>query len=270
MDKSGRITPLTVLTCCAIAGVTLFLIAPAFLPHGTHCGTSDCQSNLRQIGTALRMYAQDNHDMYPTNRRLLPNGKLGPICIRVKLTPIDATEKAGKPMRYKYGVGWVDALRPYTEAITQDSAGALRCAAAGNKTYPSDSKTARVSYVFNRNLIEQPAGIVRQSANLMIVRESDRLLDAELRPTNYSSGRPDLPPDSPFLTKRDSRIGATNSKLHGVRSNILFADGHVKRFSADYFPTRLTRTHNWDPKTGQWWNIVSPTDPKSQSIAITP
>jgi prepilin-type processing-associated H-X9-DG protein len=270
MDKAGRITPLTVLGCCAIVAAAYYLVAPMFRARGNPM-CPDCESNMKQIGTALRMYAQDNHDCYPPNCRFLPNGKLGPICIRVKLTPLDPNAQDDKPFHYKYGAGWVDAIRPYMEAITKDSAGAMHCTSAGEKRYPSDSKTARVTYAFNRNLIEQPEGIVQTSASLMAVRELDRLVDSELRPTNCSTARPDLPPDSPFLTARDSRIGATRSKLHEFGgSNILFADGHVKRFGPDYFPTYLTRAANWDPETAQWWNIISPTDPRCQSIAITP
>ncbi len=267
MDKAGRISPLAILGCCAIAVVTLFLIAPAvFRPRDGF--PSDCYSNLKQIGTALRMHAQDNHDFYPTNRRFLPNGKLGPICIRVKLTPLDATSIDDKPFRYKYGAGWVDAIRPYMEAITKDSAFAMRCQLVGDRRYPSDSRTARVSYAFNRNLIEHPERVVRTAASLMAVRELDRLVDSELRPTNYSCGRPDCPPDSPFLTTHDSRLGATNPNRHGTGQNILFADGHVKRFGPNYFPTHLTRAHNWDPNTAQWWNCLS--GDQAHTIAITP
>lgn len=265
--QPGRITPLSILACCAVVVVTFVVVGPMF--NGTHCGSSDCQSNMKQLGTALRMYATDNHDMYPTNRRFLPNGKLGPVSARVKLTPVDATDKNGKPLHFRYGVNWVEALTPYMEAITKESAVAYRCKAASDAAFPENSQTARVTYVMNRNIMERPEQCVRESGSLMALREVDRLVDAELRPTNYSCGRPDLPPDSPFLTKHDSRIGATNPIRHGQGSHILFADGHVKRFTPDYFPDRITRTNCWDPKTEQWWNIIS-SSPISKSIAITP
>ena len=95
---------------------------------------------------------------------------------------------------------------------------------------PGDDSTAAVSYAFNRNLVERPEKAVRYAANTMMVREMDRRVDAELRPTNYSCGRPDVPPDSPFLTKHDSRMEETNPGVHGEGSNVLFADGHVQGF----------------------------------------
>ena len=82
-------------------------------------------------------------------------------------------------------------------------------------------------YAFNRNLLDDRSGSYAFASTLMMVREMDRLVDAELRPTNYSCGLPDVPPDSPFLTTRDSRIGSTNPDLHSQGSNVLFADAHV-------------------------------------------
>jgi len=267
-----RISVLRIAACCAIVVVTAMVLSPIFAPTDRGMAPKfDCQSNLAQIARALKMYMQDNHDAYPTNRCFLPNGKLGPISCYVKLTPADVTDKDGKSKRFRYGVNWVEALGIYMQRITQNSAGAWYCKAVCGCTYPERSKRAWVTYVFNRNLIEFPEGRVRNAANVTMVREMDRLVDAELRPINRSTDA-DTPPISPLLTTQDFRLGETKPDLHRSGSNIVFADYHVKYFHADYFPEQgdITAAKCWDPDTGQWWNAVNTGTSRDKYIAITP
>lgn len=104
----------------------------------------------------------------------------------------------------------------------------------------------------------------------MMVREMDRLVNAELRPINDSTDSPNTPPDSAFLTTRDSRLGDTDADLHYGKSNILFADGHVKLIDC----TQLAP--QWDPHTKRWYNHINADSktPKqnalNKTIAITP
>ena len=103
----------------------------------------------------------------------------------------------------------------------------------------------------------------------------DRLVDSELRPINKSTKNPNEPPISPFMANQDCKIGSTNAQIHVAGSNVLFPDGHVKAFSVDYFPEKMTKEKNWDPITEQWYNFVfnKPVDNQmrmDRSIAITP
>ena len=59
----------------------------------------------------------------------------------------------------------------------------------------------------------------------------------------------------------------------------MFADGHVRHFTVDYYPefvTNITAAKCWDPNTQQWYNyyFANPLTPdeiaKNKSIAITP
>lgn len=277
LSKAGRVDVIAVIVCSVIVVVVAAVLFPMLARPGGGGGgiPITCQSNMSQIGRAFKMYLSEWHDMYPTNRPWLPDGKLGRISAHVKLSPDGKVEEDGKPERFHYGVNWVEALYPYMEAIsggysTPPSA-AWRCGAAGDRKFPEGSKTASVTYALNRNLVERPEMAVRCAADTMMVREMDRAVDAELRPTNYSCGRPDVPPNSPFLTASDSRIGNTNAKLHGNGSNVLFADGHVKGFSSRYFPRHIIAQQSWDPKEKRWFNHTSGQPVEVlRTIAITP
>jgi prepilin-type processing-associated H-X9-DG protein len=64
-------------------------------------------------------------------------------------------------------------------------------------------------------------------------------------------------------------------KLHGDGSYIVFADGHVRFFTIDYYPkyADITAVRSWDAETQQWWNYgpgSGRSAPYLKSIAITP
>ncbi|MCE5198238.1 MAG: hypothetical protein ABFD54_07575 [Armatimonadota bacterium] len=261
-----------------IAGIVIILAAvllPTF-KHSTGCNMgSNCQSNLKQIGNSFKMYLSDWNDTFPTNRRWNGNG----IVSHVRLTTPDAhgnprVNADGKPIRYEFGPNWVEALYPYVESLTKstDATSVWKCVVTCEKSYPEDSRTAAVTYAFNRNLVEKNEKIVRSSANLMMVREMDRMVDAELRPTNNSTWTSRRPPVSPFLTSRDCRIGRTEANLHGHGSHILFVDGHVKLISLNY----TSMKPKYDNVQRQWFNFykVKPANTiertLNMSIAITP
>lgn len=241
------------------------VLLPVFAPHGHYSSASNCMSNMKQIGNAVKMYLSDWDYHFPTNRPLEGNDKLGEIQSSVKLTP-PAVNKNNKPVRFKYGVNWVEGLYNYVEPVTEqyDEKSIWKCPVSTLKPYPPDSKTANVSYVFNRNLIEKKS---KWASNLMMIRESDRLMESDLRPTNNTTWTSKKVPICPFLTKHDDLIGSTSFEIHLDGSMILFADGHVKRFNSTEFPGEITKEKCWDPETSQWYNHV-PVD--TTSIAITP
>lgn len=231
---------------------------------------ANCQSNMTQLGRAFKMYLSDWDYTYPTNRAWSQiKGKPGAVAETVKLTPAGLMNAKGSPVKFLYGVNWVECLYSYVEAAgsSNDAPTVWRCPKASSATYPSNSKTACTSYVYNRNLVEMQEDKIVCSSNLMIAREADRLVNADLRPLNNSAGSPKKMPSSAFLNSRDIRMGKTNELVHDKGSHILFADGHVKFFDASYFSPKP----EWDPVTRQWYNFVISQNPAlDQSIAITP
>ena len=271
------------LTICdiIISAITLAVVSAALVPAIAVMQRSPqdakCQSNMARWAEAMQLYIEDNDGSYPVNR-LLPNHML---TYSVRLSPREFDEN-GDPIRFAYGINWVEALYPYViksaKATGRDWETLMKCPNTGDLKYPSTSQTARMTYVFNYCLLEQPYVVVRDGAKLMMMREMDRLMESVCRPVNDSTGNIATPPQSPFLTPRDyiMRSSLLNHKLHGQGSYIVFADGHVKYFSEEYFPnyntiyTALVAADSWDPETQQWWNWVNKGPALDKAIAVTP
>lgn len=259
-------TLIELLVVIAIIAVLAAILFPVFAKARAAAKLSNCQSNMTQIGRAMKMYLSDWDDTYPTNR----TKPLGAMTTSVALSPYDPNN----PKRFVNSINWVEALFNYIECTSSqsDAMSVWRCQAASATPW-ANSKTASVTYVMNYNMLEQPEGVIKAAANLMLVREFDRLMDSVCRPYNQSFNNT-VAPQSPFLTKYDFGMrGVTlNYKMHNKGSVILFADGHVKYFGSEYFPdkTALTATESWDTETQQWWNWVNKSPGVNKVIAITP
>jgi prepilin-type processing-associated H-X9-DG protein len=147
-----------------------------------------------------------------------------------------------------------------------DASSVWRCQAASNVTFPAGSTTAAVTYVMNLSISEQSEGIIKESANMYLVREMDRLLNSVCRPTNgylvgtggTSVGQPGTAPLFPLLAANNNGFSSgtvVQNKLHGTGSHVLFTDGHVKQFPAQYFPLTYSYSQSWDTETSQWYNF---------------
>lgn len=275
MKRSFGFTLIELLVVIAIIAILAAILFPVFAKAKQSALTASCQSNLNQIGRALKMYLSDWEDTYPTNRNWSGDpslGKVGNVAETVGLSPV---VDGANPQRFVKGPNWVEGLYPYTESVSKDASSTWKCPAASNNHYGSSN--AAVTYAFNANLIEQPEGIIKISTNLMVIREMDRLVDAVLRPravcTDSSPG-----PRSAFLTAQDSGFQSgvlIKYKLHGNGSNLLFADGHVRHFDATSMP--LDQNCKFDTAdTRQWYNFYwqNPADSSqraaNKSIAISP
>lgn len=266
--KSKGFTLIELLVVIAIIAVLAAILFPVFMKAKQAAQNSHCQSNLNQIGKAMKMYLSDWEDTYPTNRTRSGATISSIIMPTVRLSDPSLTEPSGDPLRFQYGFGWVECIYPYVEKVVEgDAASAWKCPAAKSTAGPNTGKWPGTTYAMNSNLVEMPEGVVKSSGNLMLVREMDRVYDSILKPQSPTPSSSPLPID-PFLTKANTPAGL-KYVLHGQGSNILFADGHVKTFGLTYFPT----SGQWDTTTNQWFNYVGAvpdTDPRYRSIAITP
>lgn len=259
MSKLFGVTLLKIFGCIVLLVIMLAIAFPMFDNGSPTSTNTTCQCNMKQIGTAFRVYLSNWDDKFPTNRTWTDNGKIGNVRSHVKLTRLNQFDSNNNQIIYHYGVNWVEALYKYVDCVTKqsDNNTIWQCPEVKSNTYPEGSKTAFVSYAFNRNLVEFDEKNIKDESNLMVMREMDRLVDAELRPMNKSTKDPNKPPISPFLSVHDNQIGETKCELHGGGSNILFADGHVKTLQPKYFPEKLTTENNWDPVTKQWYNFAT-------------
>lgn len=272
------------------AGVSLavlVLVAATLIPAVARIQRSPadarCQSNLRRWAEAMALYCADNNWCFPSNRPRLTQG-FGVVIPTVRLSPDEIDPATSKPMRFVYGITWVEALYSYlwdaADRTGQDWKAFRRCPNARNITCPNIPvmPNACITYTFNRCLVEQPFRVIRDPKVLMMMREFSRLTISMLRPVNDSTGNQSSRPQDPFASGRDYLISGditAECKLHGEGSYTVFADGHVRYFTLDYYPQtgQITTTNSWDPERMQWWNWgpgSGKSPPLLKSIAITP
>jgi prepilin-type processing-associated H-X9-DG protein len=266
-----------------ILALAVFTLAPVVAHMRRTAPEAKCQANMHRIGEAIACYLEDNHSRYPTNRPLYGRA-IQSIQWAVSLSPNPYSNGDG-PQRFVYGLNWVEALYDYVDARAartgQPREFCWRCPSASSAEHPTNYNGRRVTYAFNSCLAEQPRLIVRRSQNLMMLRETGYLTVSTLRPTNTahpSTGNPSSLPVYPFLSEgRDTPLGYTSKqpKPHAGGSYILFADGHTRHFTIDYYPQNIVK-QCWDPDAQQWYNFryTNPTSDlqrkHDRSIAISP
>jgi prepilin-type N-terminal cleavage/methylation domain-containing protein/prepilin-type processing-associated H-X9-DG protein len=260
-------TLIELLVVIAIIAILAAILFPVFAKARKAAQASNCVSGMKQIGKAVKLYLTDWQETFPTNRPYSSAGSrsLAAINMSVALSPNVINTTTNEPRTFDYGITWVEALYKYVETNTgsANSATVWRCGAASAATYPTDPNYfCNTSYVFNGCLIEQPEGLAKSQASLMMIREFGRLTASTLRPVNPScTGDSGIVPQWAFMNNRDYGNADTSKvcKLHGDGSMILFADGHVKQYGIGYYPefnSSYSASTAWDSTTQQWYTII--------------
>jgi prepilin-type N-terminal cleavage/methylation domain-containing protein/prepilin-type processing-associated H-X9-DG protein len=275
-------TLIELLVVIAIIAILAAILFPVFARARKAAQASNCQSNLKQIGKAVKLYMNDWQDTFPTNRPFVGGTTtLGPVTRSIALSPPVIDPNTNEPRKFDYGITWVESMYTYVETVTKGSStgSVWKCGSSSEAADPADPNYfANTHYVFNGCLIEQPEGIAKNQSNLMMIREFGRLTCATLRPINpTATGNANTPPQYAFLN--DTDLGASTTRVktpHGNGSHILFADGHVQGRDIGWYPnftSTYTTARAWDSVTLQWYNYNSnPVHPKQYrlSIAVTP
>ena len=287
MKTRRGFTLIELLVVIAIIAILAAILFPVFARARKTAQASNCQSNLKQIGSSIKLYLTDWQETFPTNRpysgTTLPR-RLAAIRTHVALSPPEIDPDTNEPRLFDYGITWVEGMYKYVESVTKGSntGSVWKCGSASSAADPTDPNYFPAThYVFNACLIEQPEGIAKSQSNLMMVREFGRLTCSTIRPTNPSAtGDPSSVPMYAFLNDTDYGPNMKNTQRiktpHGNGSHILFADGHVKHFDIGAYPnftSLFNASRAWDVTTQQWYNFnQNPSNPKGLrlTVAITP
>ncbi len=275
--RKRKVSLIEVVVVALIVVVVCSLLSPVIATGTGGSALAQCQANLRKIGGAVRMYLADWDRTYMTNR--LSNQAAGSIPVKevALATAGQVDQVTHKPIRFCVvgnitHISWVGALYDYIGPVTsKDSPNNVwKCPAASSAQYASSAAitaTAAVTYVINYNLLEQPEGESRYDSKLMLLRETDRLMASACRAGAGGVGTAAMTavtgsttqPTGSFLCLRDQTMSPTifgmNRVPHGIGSNILFTDGHVKCFDYSVFGTGSGENIPvWDTAVGRWGN----------------
>jgi len=214
-------TLIELLVVIAIIAILAAILFPVFSRAREAARKTSCQSNLRQIGTAIAMYAQDWDERYPYfqwSADDLHHGELFPYLLQpyLKNWNIFVCPSDGDPFNSSWWAGR-DSGRPPTP-------------------YPPNG----LSYGMN-DMLHQGTALSRISEPAITLSVSDAIaaLIDDWGPEEATR----------VVAAHDWKYDA-----HGKGVNILFADGHVKWFSnraffADYLNDQLLIT----PREMRWW-----------------
>jgi len=186
-------TLIELLVVVAIIAILAGLLLPALSSARNKGNTSRCASNLRQIGLAREMYADDYCDSYPVSGTTIPWG---------------TTDSGALHM-----VSWMEQLFPYTK-----SQATYRC--------PMDTQS-QFSY-FNG---VRAAFIANSGAASSVKRQG--ILYSQMHVLGGDAGGPvfsvlDADKDD---YSQDCVSGRNSGQRHLNGENVLFADNHIKWYS---------------------------------------
>jgi prepilin-type N-terminal cleavage/methylation domain-containing protein/prepilin-type processing-associated H-X9-DG protein len=199
----GGFTLIELLVVIAIIAILAAILFPVFAQARAKARQSACLSNMKQLGTALTMYAQDYDETLPLND-YVGNG-LGPL-------PGWRDARAGD--------SWCSGTYPYVKNLqiyVCPEAVLYRDGSAWQS--PDKAEDGAVSYLMNYVTRGRALAAIPAPAGLVFLHEGDRRWRAcHCRP------EPD-PPTSRFYIEINHDFYDTR---HNDGSTLLFCDGHAK------------------------------------------
>jgi len=212
-------TLVELLVVIAIVALLAAILLPVFAQARAKAYQAQCLSNLRQIGLAVAMYAQDDDE------KLMPG--------HLRATPLPSSPSPPPPTSF-YG-GWAGPVNVYARAPRL-----FRCPTDGTPdgTGAGGEAAYAVTYFFNFQLAgpDAPGGLPEASLGYpdrtVMVAESTAGAGQDFGPVRLQN--PDE--DASHFANRFTATGGAHDRHQGGR-NFLLADGHVKRLRPEAVST---------------------------------
>jgi len=209
--NSRGFTLVELLVTIGIIAILAAVTFPAMVSAMGHARTAKCSGNLRAIGVGLLAYAADNGGNFPQAGAVISYNK--------------ATDGSGQ-------IGWTQQLEAYMGGTGVE---VYKC--------PDSSRIIRQNATYSYFLGAHAAMVQNNGAfgpvNLMKMNATGQhILAGDIAFSMFTSNDA----DKDDYTQDPAFNGNSGGiRIHGGRSNILFADGHVENLSSFDKNTMTTR-----------------------------
>ncbi|MGO8839222.1 MAG: prepilin-type N-terminal cleavage/methylation domain-containing protein [Limisphaerales bacterium] len=220
-------TLIELLVVIAIIAILAAMLLPALSLAKQRAWTTSCNSNLHQIGLAMRMFADDNNEFYPESGGTIYWGATDPT--------------TGKP-------GWLEQIFPYV-----GNTNVYNC--PGNVQLPANLQ-GPFDYFNGCNAAYLAAGGFAAVKGSRIMLPSDYVLGGDTAGTKSNGAGLQFDPlDADKDDYTQNCVGGAASdtvtefwQIHGKGQNIMLADGHsqwYKAYNAGEMTFAYTTMTNW-------------------------
>ena len=247
--KVGAFTLIELLVVIAIIGILASMLLPALGKAKAKANRIKCVNNQKQVGTAFRVFASDNGDLYPV--QCTGNSYIGTASAPVLLGTAALTWQVFQAMWNELQTPKVllcpsDRTRA-TNSRTTDfagQAGAPNVPAAGatSTLATAGNQNASVSYAANHNADEaRPLGLLVVDRNVGISTSANASTAASYV-TSTAIARSSV--TSAAIAATVFWTGAPANAIHDLQGNLAYADGSVQQATATVLQTSMSNAGN--------------------------
>ena len=244
----------TLVELLVVIGIILILASllfPAFSKIQDNANATKCASNLRQIGIAMFSFAGDNGGLFPCSGNT------------ISYTGTDGTTKQGpwtKQLEKYLGTSYLVNNPTKTSVFTCPTTSILY----PNMKYFSYFNGAHAAYFDYSQAQPTTTMVFAPLRQALIQFPSKHILAGDIASNAFPGSPPTGDADKDDFSSSGGGPAFTGNvaKMHGGKSNILFADGHVAAFSTfDYSkPVGTAKTDSDSRSLTVWYDRIADYD----------